>query len=167
MATSDGALEMARTRLKTKGRRESGHFVILPGNILTSSEYAALSPYALKLLVDLLAQYKGFNNGDLCATWSMMKRCGWKSRDTLARTVKELLASGFIVKTRQGEKGHSSGHRVPTLYAITWLGIDECGGKLDIASSPVPMNTWKQKNSITRLPCHTDTPTVLKVASTG
>lgn len=134
---------MSRSRLSTKGRRESGHFIAIPTLILESSQYAALSPPTVKLLLDLFAQYRGNNNGDFCATWSLMNRRGWKSRDTLARAIKTLLASGFIVKARQGEKGHTSGHRRPTLYAVTWKGIDECGGKLDIQPNPVPLNTWK------------------------
>jgi len=31
---------------------------------------------------DLGRQYNGKNNGDLCATWSMMAKRGWSSRST-------------------------------------------------------------------------------------
>jgi len=158
---------MARSRLKAKGRSESVRFIAIPAHIVDSTQYAALSAYAIRLLVDLLAQYSGRNNGDLCATWSMMKRRGWRSRDTLERALNDLLGSGFVVKTRQGQKGHLGGKRIPTLYAVTWKGIDDCGGKLDVKPSPVPLNTWKQNNCIARLPCHTDTVPVLKVVATG
>ena len=35
--------------------------------VIRSRGYAELSPYAIKLLNDLLSQYSGKNNGDLCA----------------------------------------------------------------------------------------------------
>lgn len=129
---------------KTKNRKTSGHFIAIPTHLLTSQEYAELSGSGVKLLIDIFAQYRGFNNGDFCATWSVMCKRGWRSRDTLGRAVKELLESGFIVKTRQGERGQSSGHRKPTLYGVTWLGIDECKGKLDIRANAVPLNLWKK-----------------------
>jgi hypothetical protein len=152
---------MARKHGKTKNRNDAGRFVGIPVHILESQEYAALQSNTVKLLLDLLCQYNGYNNGDLCATWSLLSKRGWKSRDTRDRALKQLLASSFIVKTRQGEKGHTSGHRKPTLYAVTWLGIDECKGKLDIRPNPAPLNTWKN-NCSTRFPCHTDTHAVLK-----
>ena len=40
-----------------------------------------LSPRATKLLIDLLAQYRGYNNGDLCAPLSLMRERGWNSSD--------------------------------------------------------------------------------------
>ncbi len=138
---------MGRHRLKTTGRRESGRFIAIPLNILQSQQYVALSSSCVKLLIDLFAQFNGRNNGDLCATWTLMEKRGWRSRDTLGRAIKDLLGSGFIMKTRQGEKGHENGHRKPTLYAVTWLGIDECGGKLDVRPSPVPLNLWKGKSA--------------------
>lgn len=150
---------MARTLLKIKGRRESGQFVILPGNVTGSPQYAALSFPARSLLVDLLAQYRGNNNGDYSAAWKLMAQRGWRSRDTLRRALAELLQAGFIVKTRQG------GRNIPCLYAVSWKGIDECGGKLDMKANPVPLNTWKQINSLTRLPCQLNTPAVSKQVS--
>jgi hypothetical protein len=64
-------------------RRERGGFAALPHCLLESQVFVDLSARAVKLLVDLLAQFKGFNNGDLCMAWSVMKERGWKSRDTL------------------------------------------------------------------------------------
>ena len=155
---------MARNRGKTKNRSDTARFVGIPVHILESPEYAALSGNAVKLLLDLLAQFNGYNNGDLCATWSLMCKRGWKSRDTLASSIRLLLETRFIMKTRQGEKGHMSGKRKPTLYAITWRGIDDCKGKLDVPSSTVALNSWKNNNCSARIACHTDTPGVLKAA---
>lgn len=128
---------MARTWLKTKGRRESGSFVALPHAVIGSDEWAALSAQAVKLLLDLYSQYKGKNNGDLTLAWSIMKPRGWKSKETLYRARDELMEAGWIICARQG------GRHIPSLYAVTWQAIDECGGKLDIDETRTAPGTWK------------------------
>lgn len=144
-------------RQKVLGRKDSGRFLALPCSVLDSQEYARLSAYAVKLLIDLASQYRGKNNGDLAAAWSLMSARGWRSRATLDKARRELEEGGWIVRTRQG------GRHKPTLYALTFKGIDECAGKLDahIRPSPVALNTWKKK-TLTRPPCQSDTPTVSK-----
>jgi hypothetical protein len=96
-----------------------------------------MSPFAVKLLVDLAAQYKGSNNGDLCAAWSVMHPRGWRSKETLFKSLRELEHYGMIERTRQG------GRKRATLYAITWRAIDYCGGKLDVSCTRSPSGTWK------------------------
>ena len=34
----------------------------------------------------------------------------------------------------------------PNLYAITYLAVDECGGKLDINETRTPEHSWRKKN---------------------
>lgn len=128
---------MPHSRIKQKSRRESGSFCALPHSILESPEYATLSAKAVKCLLDIFGQFRGSNNGDLGANWKEMSKRGWKSRDTLTRALGELTESGFILKTRQG------GRRKCSLYAVTWLAINECGGKLDMAPTRVATNTWR------------------------
>lgn len=119
-------------------KREGIGYVALPHVILRSSEFAALSSKAVKLLLDLLSQYKGDNNGDLCCAWKLMEKRCWRSRDSLDQARKELLKAQFIVLTRQG------GRHVASLYAVTFYEIDFCGGKLDI-SAPTRkfMGSWR------------------------
>lgn len=121
-----------------RDKRESGGFTPLPYVVLRSAGFARLGPHAVKLLMDFLAQYKGDNNGDLCAAWTLMKERGWRSRDTLNKARRTLLDGDWIVTTRQGGR-----HR-PTLYAVTFYAIDECGGKLDVRSSHSPPSTWRR-----------------------
>lgn len=135
---------MGISRDKAKKRRSNASYVAMPHHILTSAEYAQLSGYAVKLLLDLFGQFKGSNNGDLCAAWKIMEQRGWRSRDTLGRALKELLETGFISKTRQG------GRNLPSLYAVTWLSIDGCGNKLDVVPTRVAENLWKRDKSSTR-----------------
>ncbi|MFZ5579257.1 MAG: hypothetical protein ACOZAQ_02165 [Pseudomonadota bacterium] len=129
---------MARSRYKSHGRKEGGTFTKLPHNVTTSEQFANLSAYAVKLLVDMLNQYQGKNNGDLSPSFTLMKRHGWSSKATLAKALAELEGKGFIVKTRQG------GRHKASLYAVTWLGIDECDGKLERPARPVPLNYWRE-----------------------
>jgi hypothetical protein len=133
---------MARNRLKAKGRRENGIFVPFPCSVLYHPNFTRLSAKAVKLLLDMVAQLRFSsggtrNNGDLTATWSILKERGWKSRDSLHLSLQELLYYGFIKLTRQG------GRHLPSLYAVTWWAIDECGGKLDIPETRAPSNEWK------------------------
>ena len=109
----------------------------MPHDVLNHENFTTLSPRAVKLLIDLGAQYRGTNNGDLCAAWTLMSKRGWKSKGTLYRALQELEAKGFICKTRQG------GRHVASLYAISWRAVDECGGKLDVRETSVAPGFWK------------------------
>lgn len=125
-----------------KAQRESGGFVALPHIVIRSEAYAKMSAYAVKLLNDLLAQYRGNNNGDLCAAWTLMQKRGWKSRDTLNKALRELKDEEWIIVTRQG------GRHMPSLYAITFYAIHECGGKLDVRPTHTPMSQWRRHEPI-------------------
>lgn len=121
---------------RANNRKESSRYFAIPRTVLLSSNYINLSPYAVKLLIDLGEQYYGSNNGDLCATWSMMKKRGWRSPETLNNSIKELLHYGMIVKSRQGGRNSAS------LYAITWRSVDSCNGKLNISETNAPLALW-------------------------
>ncbi|MGE0385536.1 MAG: hypothetical protein AB7Q97_12455 [Gammaproteobacteria bacterium] len=140
---------MSRNRRKSKGRRESGPFIAVPIAVIESKEYAALRASEVKLIIDLHAQYRGFNNGDLQLTWGEMSNRGWASRETLDNARRRLLERGFIILTRQG------GRHCPSLYALSYLPINECGGKLDVSSTPVAPATWRAR-SVPRDPCQID-----------
>jgi len=134
---------MARDRLKSKGRRDRGTFIALPKAIINSPEFARLSAYAVKLFINLFSQFNGQNNGDFCACWTVMRVRGWRSKATLHRATRELLDKGFIIVARQG------GRNKPTLYALTCLAVNECGGKLDIPATIIPFGWWRENSSCT------------------
>jgi hypothetical protein len=131
---------MARSRGKTTGRQECDNFFALPRRIIRGREYARLSAHAVKLLIDLGAQYYGSNNGNLCASWTLMRERGWRSKATLHRAIMELRKGNWIVVTRQG------GRNKPNLYALTFRRINECGGKLDINETFATSNAWQDNN---------------------
>lgn len=94
-------------------------FVSVPHALLTHHTYAELSGGAAKLLFALLTDYVGNNNGHLTATLSRMKRFGFNSKDSLAKGIRDLIASGFIVRTKLQHL------RSPAFYAVTWLPINK------------------------------------------
>lgn len=128
---------MTFQRRKQKGRSDSGTFFTIPHAIMDSPNWRALPVRAIKLTLDLGRQYRGNNNGDLCAAWKIMRARGWKSRSTLDGAITDALRFGMIEKTRQG------GLHLCSLFALTWLAIDECGGKLDVPTTRVASGLWK------------------------
>ena len=129
---------MAKSYAKAKARREKGGFLALPHAVIRSEKFAALSPRATKLLIDMLASYRGNNNGDFEITYATLSTRGWKSRSMLAKARDELLESGFVLQSRQGGR-HKCG-----LFAVSFFAIDDCGGKLDIPATRVPPGDWKK-----------------------
>jgi len=112
----------------------------MPHAVLEHDNFAALSPFAVKLLCDLLAQYRGSNNGDLQATFKLMRRRGWRSKTTLHKAIRELVQSGFVIVSRQG------GRHKCSLYAVSFYAIDECEGKHDIAETRTAPGDWKTES---------------------
>lgn len=141
---------MARSGLKAKGRQSYGSYVAVPKAILESEEYAALTAFEVKLLMDIYAQFNGRNNGDMHCAWALMKKRGWASQDTLNRALRGLLSKGFVEKTRQG------GRHLCSLFAVSWLAIDDCKRKLDVGPTRVASGLWKNK-SVLRQPEHITT----------
>jgi hypothetical protein len=128
-----------------KGRRNTGRFTRLPEEVLRTRKYASLSAHAVKLLVDLARQYNGFNNGDLCAAFSLMKHNGWRSKGTLSEAARELQRAGFIEQTRTG--GRNAG---PHLWALTWEPIDDCTDKaghrkIDVKPTQIPSRLYRDE----------------------
>jgi hypothetical protein len=95
------------------------------------------------LMFDLLAQYNGFNNGDLSAAWTVMKPRGWRSEATLNKAKKQVLASGLVVETRKGQRPNKC-----SLYGLTFYTMDECQRKTDIRPGEFPFGRWAEKERL-------------------
>lgn len=128
----------ARTRSNSVGRSHSGKFLKVPTDVLNCENFKKLTTKSKALLLDLGANFNGFNNGDLAMPWSWMHDRCWKSKQTLKNARDELIAHGMIELTRQGGLNGAS------LYAFTWLPIEPCKGKLDVAPTSVASGKWKQ-----------------------
>ncbi len=124
---------------KTKGnmRVKAPPFAMMPKAMIQSPGYRALSFVARAVLVELLAQYNGENNGDLAATRTMAKEWGIGSDNTLRQALKDLESSGWILQSRSSLFS-KHGARC-ALYAIAWMPIDECPDKgLEVRPTRTP-----------------------------
>ena len=120
---------MARPNKNGKGRLPTRSFAGIPRIVMDTDDYKNLNGNAIKLLLELAYQYRGNNNGDLSATFSHMKKRGFKSKETLWNALKSLQGAKLIMKSREGQFTNPGG--LCALYALTWQPIDECNGKHD------------------------------------
>jgi hypothetical protein len=130
----------SRSRAQKAGRVSvSGPWAPLPLDLLRSRRMAELSPYAAKLLLDLISQFRSgdYGNGDVAATFDGMRVRGWTSKATLQAALRELLDSGLLIVTRQG------GRRVCTLYALTPWPLHCDLTKLDCGPGAYSTNSWR------------------------
>ncbi len=102
-----------------RGRLYDEPFIGFVRSVFEAPAYHSLGPWACKLLLDIGGQYNGSNNGDLSIPFSRMSKCGWNSRTTLWRALKELVAAGLVHVTRQGRKP-----KICHLLALTWLPLN-------------------------------------------
>jgi len=124
-------------RQKKVGRFGARDFNGIPRIVIHSKDYKNLPGNAVKLLMAIIHQYRGRNNGDLTAAYSVMKRWGFNSKQTLSNAINALLGAGLIVRTRTGRFMNPGG--VCALYALAWQPVDECPGKrLEMEATNTP-----------------------------
>lgn len=112
---------------------------MIPHGVQDGDNWKLASASAIKLLCELARQYNGYNNGNLCASRSILAPRGWTSPEVITWAVRELLHFGFITQTRQGRLFMG-----PNLYALTWHAIDDCKGKHDCAATIKASGEWKE-----------------------
>lgn len=133
---------MAKSRYKNAAeKRDGGGHVAIPFAVLNGAAYLGLNAHARMLLFDLAAQYRGDNNGDLCAAFNPLRARGWKSEETLNNAKRRLLEAGLIFETRKGGFPNKC-----ALFALTWYALDDCGGKLDITAQSFPRGAYRLKD---------------------
>jgi hypothetical protein len=143
-------------------KRDGGAFRQIPLSVLEGRAYLDCSAYAVKLLFDLLTQYRGQNNGDLTAAWKVMKPRGWRSEATLHKAKQELLAAGLIVETRMGARPNKC-----SLYALTFFTLDE-NDKLEMTKRSFPQGKYKLKDPtqfVAKAPDHIQLKRVIESAT--
>lgn len=110
-------------------------FQPIPKAVLRSAEFQALPSSAKALMLDLMAQYTGKNNGRLCCAFEALQAVGWSHKHTLARAKEHLLECSFARLTRKG--------RAPR--TAEWLGFT--WWKLDWQESmEIPATGWPYLN---------------------
>ena len=133
---------MARYKHKNKGR-----FAGIPISVVKSDAYKSLGGNAAKLLTILACFYKGYNNGNLAITQSIIGE--WMTKNTMYSAKDELLRKGFIVINAYG--GRSAwGRKLPSLYGLTFYPMNELkekDGELRFAhypSSQTHLHYWSK-----------------------
>ncbi len=91
--------------------------------VIDSPAYADLSFSAQALLILIARQLNRDNNGHLQATFSWCKDRGFRSEHTLQKALADLIAHGFIYRTRS----HGA-NKAWAKYAVTWLPIQKREG---------------------------------------
>ena len=126
------------------------NFAGIPRVVIEHPDFQSLSANAKALLIDLAYQYRGKNNGDLTTAETVLKKRGWKSRGTIHRAKKQLLAAELIIETRPGQFTNPGGRCA--LYALSWASIDECPGKhLESKPTVTPSRSFKLETNVVQL----------------
>jgi hypothetical protein len=128
---------MSSGRNARRRSRSSERFARIPLSVLESEAVTTLEHAAVHVLLILASQYWGGNNGSLALTEQYARPFGFRGRDTIYRSLRELEKRGLIVCTRRGMKIKN----VFTLYALGWEDIHSRDGKpLDV---PEPRNNLR------------------------
>ena len=135
MASRKSKIEIWNEHAK---KRDDKAFFPFRYDVLRSPLFKQLSSKAKALLLELVGQYNGYNNGDFSISFKQMKNKGWSSPTTLNEAKKELVETELVLITRQGGRNQCS------LYGISFLAIDECNGKLDVNPTEKPPDNWKK-----------------------
>jgi hypothetical protein len=126
---------MARAKKRsdkaTKEYYHSGGFAGIPRVVLETDDFLGLSSSAKVVLLYIANCYRGNNNGDLSATHEQLKKWGIGSKSTLTNVLRELSQANLVIQSRSGRFLNPGGRCA--LYALTWMPIDECNGKHDLA----------------------------------
>lgn len=125
---------MSRKTKLTPGQHPYG---AIEHRVVDSPAYADLSFSARSLLQVLVRQLTKTNNGTLLAAESYLGPYGFSDR-TITRAIRELIAHGFVHRTRCG--GYQKG---ASMYAVTWLSITRKEGLFLDGFAPCAWRDWK------------------------
>ncbi len=112
-------------------------FVAIPVPVLESAAYRELPDSARSLLIDLLMQFSGKNNGRLCTSYVAMQRYGWTSKSKLERAKAALLQAPFILITRRGRPPNTA-----EWVGVTWFQLDY-ERSMDLMPRDWPLNNFQ------------------------
>lgn len=156
-----------KTYLKTVYDHSAGKtFTAVQRAATACANYSKLTVEGKALLLDAASLFNGKNNGDISLTYKKMHPKGWSKRK-LEHARKELEHYGFINVTRQG------GRNTPTLYALAWINVQPCGGKLQAPSTSEASATYLVEREKWVKPKRSKgkktpwSPSVLRLVSTG
>lgn len=117
-------LKWSREMVGKKSTRNSKNplgerFAALPHDVIDSAAYIALSKVERALLLEMVRQYNGKNNGLLRCNVRKLGVRGFSSSGTLHRAKKMLINAGFLYETCAGGRPAKA-----SWYALTWRPLD-------------------------------------------
>ena len=140
---------MADKRFRAKGRfgGDGERFARLTDSLLQCEAVRTLPPRAFHVLTILTVGARGpragyhsdhGHNGVQAVTDTYARRYGINSRDTVYRSIRELIERQLIVRTREGwrSKDHFA------TYAVAWLPITHRDGQPLDRAEPAPNGFW-------------------------
>ncbi len=116
-------------------------FAGIPNRVIEHPDFHSLSANSVRLLLWFAYQYKGSNNGKLCAVHSQLHDKGFRSKSTLSAAIRELIQKDFIELSKGSGLGKNG--RTPNYYALTYESVDEIRGfEMDIKPSNKARRTF-------------------------
>ena len=113
-------------------------YAAIEHRVIDSPAYADLTHSACRLLTLLARQLTKDNNGNLQATFKWCKPRGIASEHTLRDAIADLIAHGFIYRTRS----HGA-NKAWARYAVTWLSIKKSDGLYLAGFVPCAWRNWQ------------------------
>jgi hypothetical protein len=114
----------------TLGRRQRSSKVVHPyaaieHRVIDSAAFADLKPQSVRLLLIIARQLSkdDAKNGHLQATWKYARERGMGSENTLRSSIADLIAHGFIYRTRS-----RGANKQWARYAVTWKSVKNKDG---------------------------------------
>lgn len=112
-------------------------YAAIEHRVIDSPAFADLKPSAAKLLMLMARQLTKDNNGHLQASYAWCRERGIGSEHTLRDAIADLVAHGFIYRTRShGANGAWA------RYAVTWLPIKNRDGLFLSGFKPFAWRDW-------------------------
>lgn len=100
---------------------------MLTYDILASPAWEGLSAQARAVLIQIAKRYNGANNGTLAASVRDLARECRINKDTVKRTIEELIDAGFLELGQAGSFEYKKRHAAE--YRLTWHSCDKTGQK--------------------------------------
>ena len=114
------------TKSRNRKKRASARYISIDYAVLEHPDFYEANPRCHKMLLYLLRQFNGRNNGDFSAAYSVLKKFGFRSKDTIASTLEELIERGLIVRTSESKFKNTNASC--DFYAVTWFQIHGVAG---------------------------------------
>lgn len=132
-------------------RKKTELYAPIHHSVIDSPAFADLSAQAARLLLIVARQWTPATNGKLQATHAFARTRGINSNTTTSKAVRELLAHGFLYRTRSHGIDSATGKNRPALYAITWKPVKLNPKPADVSLSGFVLDAYKnwtpEKNS--------------------